>query len=74
MKTAVSIPNDLFEQAEALAQRTNMSRSELYADAIREFLARSETTTKELNDVYAEIASDPAVTNAARQTLTRSEW
>jgi metal-responsive CopG/Arc/MetJ family transcriptional regulator len=74
MKTAVSIPNDIFEQAEALARRTNVSRSELYADAIREFLARSETTTDELNNLYTQVLPDAAMTKAARQTFARSEW
>jgi metal-responsive CopG/Arc/MetJ family transcriptional regulator len=36
MKTAVSIPDDLFEQAEELARRSKKSRSQLFADALRE--------------------------------------
>ncbi len=42
MKTAVSIPNDLFAAGEALAARLGTSRSALYAAALREFVARHE--------------------------------
>lgn len=42
MKTAVSLPNDLFAAAEALAARLGTSRSALYAAALREFVARHE--------------------------------
>ena len=40
MKTAVSIPNDIFDRAERLARRTRRSRSRLFTDALREYLAR----------------------------------
>ena len=40
MKTAVSIPDDLFEQAERLARRVGATRSGLYSRAVREYVAR----------------------------------
>lgn len=40
MKTAVSMPDDLFHLAEAAARRLRVSRSELYANAITEYLNR----------------------------------
>ena len=40
MKTAVSLPDDLFRLAEAAARRLGVSRSELYANAIAEYLDR----------------------------------
>ena len=40
MKTAVSVPDELFEAAERQAERTKKSRSQLYAEAIAEYLAR----------------------------------
>ena len=40
MKTAISIPDDVFNEAEALARRTKKSRSEVYARAVREYVAR----------------------------------
>ena len=38
MKTAISIPNPLFEAAEAFARERGVSRSELYATAVAEYL------------------------------------
>ena len=40
MKTAVSIPDEVFEQVEKLAKRTKKSRSRLFTDALREYVAR----------------------------------
>jgi hypothetical protein len=40
MKTAISIPNPIFEAAERLAARTGTSRSELYATAVAEYMDR----------------------------------
>jgi predicted CopG family antitoxin len=40
MKTAISIPDDVFAGAERLAKRTKKSRSQLFSDAVREYLAR----------------------------------
>lgn len=40
MKTAVSIPNDLFEAAEQVRRQSGESRSALYAAAIRSYLLR----------------------------------
>lgn len=37
MKTAISIPNLIFEEAEEAAKELRMSRSELYTKALREF-------------------------------------
>ena len=55
MKTAVSVPDDLFRKAEAAARRLGVSRSKLYATAISEFLDRQETNTvtERLNEVYS---------------------
>jgi predicted transcriptional regulator len=40
MKTAISIPDDLFREVEACSRRLKLSRSRLFAAAAREFLAR----------------------------------
>ena len=40
MKTAVSVPDDLFAQADRLAKRSRRSRSEVYSAALREYVAR----------------------------------
>ena len=40
MKTAISIPDDVFQGAERLARRTKKSRSQLFSDAVREYISR----------------------------------
>ncbi len=78
MKTAVSIPNEVFERAERLARRTKKSRSQLFSDALREFLARHapDEVTEAMNRVCAELGDtrDSFVSSAARRILRRSEW
>jgi metal-responsive CopG/Arc/MetJ family transcriptional regulator len=53
MKIAVSIPDDIFVQAEALAKRTRQSRSRLYAQAIQSYVAahEPESLTSAINAV-----------------------
>lgn len=78
MKTAVSIPRDIFEQAERLARRTKKPRSKLFTDALREYVARhgADEVTEAMNRVCDEVgeALDPFVSAAARRTLERTEW
>jgi metal-responsive CopG/Arc/MetJ family transcriptional regulator len=78
MKTAVSVPDDLFEKAERLARRTRKSRSQLFSDALREYVARHGTdeVTEAMDRVCAEAGNrkDPFVSSAARRTLARTEW
>lgn len=54
MKTAISIPDPIFQQAEEAARKLRMSRSELYTTALREFLSQRqcEQITELLNQVY----------------------
>jgi metal-responsive CopG/Arc/MetJ family transcriptional regulator len=78
MKTAVSIPDDLFEGAERLARRTNKSRSRVFRDALKEYLARHtpDQVTEAMNNALAELGApdDPFVSTSARRVLERSEW
>ncbi len=78
MKTAVSIPDDVFEGAERLARRTNRSRSRLFSDALKEYLARHtpDKVTEAMNTTLAQIGEekDSFVSSAARTVLERSEW
>lgn len=57
MKTTVSIRDDVFQRAERLAEQTHRSRSRLYSDALREYLARheSDAVTNAMNEALAEI-------------------
>src|SRR5580658_10441954 len=65
MKTAVSIPNELFDMAERLARRTRKSRSRLFSDALREYVARRspDKITEAMDQALAEIgeSKDPFV-------------
>ncbi|MEZ4424831.1 MAG: ribbon-helix-helix protein, CopG family [Gemmatimonadota bacterium] len=78
MKTAISLPDDLFESADALADRLGVSRSELYARAMAEYLAkhRAEGVTDQLNRVYMdELSGLPAdVRRAQARSVETAEW
>lgn len=80
MKTAVSVPDDVFEKAERLARREGRSRSEVYSAAIREYVARHSpdelTTTidKSLEVLGEDAGSDAFVRPAANRTLRSAEW
>lgn len=81
MKTAISIPDDVFKKAERLARRLNKSRSQLYSEAVAEYTARhsDDEITESWNRMLADPeAADPEldafVAEAARRTLEHSEW
>ncbi len=81
MKTAVSIPNAVFQRAERLAKRLKKSRSQLYAEAIAEYAARhepdeiTESWNRALEEAGPEDGEEAAfVREAARRTLERNEW
>ncbi|CAN5638719.1 hypothetical protein BH23DEI1_BH23DEI1_11520 [soil metagenome] len=77
MKTAISIPDDVFEDAERLARRLGHSRSQLYSRAIREFVARHEPehVTAVLDAVVSDEAKvDPFVAHAGRRVFEQTEW
>jgi predicted transcriptional regulator len=77
MKTAISIPDDLFDSAEMLARETKQSRSQLYSRAVREYVARhsADSVTSALDALCEEEAPDSGFSSAAaRRTLEGSEW
>ena len=78
MKTAVSVPDDVFEGAERLARREGRSRSEVYSAALREYVARHDPdeVTSDLDLVVADVGQgiDPFVAAAGRRTLEATEW
>lgn len=78
MKTAVSLPEEVFQAAERHAGRTKKSRSQLYAEAIAEYLARHapEEVTEAMNRVVDQIQEpeDSFTAAATRRILERSEW
>jgi len=78
MKTAVSIPDEVFEKAERLARRMKKSRSQLFSHALAEYVARHapDEVTESMNQVCSEIGpeQDTFVSAASRRLLARSEW
>ncbi|MBB4634350.1 ChpI protein [Longimicrobium terrae] len=78
MKTAISLPDDLFSAADALAGRLGVSRSQLYATALAEFLSKHDERqiTGLLDQVYGSEDSgmDPGFRRAQRQSLAADEW
>ena len=78
MKTAISIPDDLFERAEELAERLEVSRSQLYVRAIAEYTERhaSHKVREKLDEVYGENESelDPALAIMQSISLPPEKW
>ncbi len=78
MKVAISLPEPIFEAAEALARDLRLSRSRLYATALAEFVeSRSDhAITAKLNEVYARTSSglDPLVAAMQAKLLADEAW
>lgn len=76
MKTAVSIPDHVFERAESVAQRLGVSRSELYAIALRAYLEHHDAVAQRqaLDELYASESSDLPPGAHRAQAHIVSEW
>jgi predicted transcriptional regulator len=78
MKTAVSIPDEVFDEAERLARRMKRPRSEIYSRALAEYVARHvpDRVTEAMDRTLAEInqRADDFSRAASRRVLERSEW
>lgn len=79
MKTALSLPDEVFLDAERFAKRARKSRSRLYAEALKEYLARHapDEVTEDMNRVIAQLGEagpDPFVAAAARRMLGDVAW
>lgn len=78
MKIAISVPDDIFQAGEHLAQQLQLSRSQLYSDALSAYLsARGATAvTQRLNAVYSKERSalDPSLAQAQLQQLADETW
>ena len=79
MKTAISIPDPVFQEAERAARRLKVSRSELYRLALEAFLAmhRDSEVTASYDEAFAE-KETPAERSfrkrAGRRILRAAEW
>jgi predicted transcriptional regulator len=78
MKTAVSVPDEVFDRAERLAKRLRVSRSELYRRALVEYVTRHspEEVTEAWDRTLRELGqpTDEFTRRAARLVLERVEW
>lgn len=78
MKTAISIPDVIFREAEKLARRLKKSRSQLYSEAMAAYLRRhdQDAVTAAVNRALGDIDEgiDPFSRAAARRTLEQTEW
>lgn len=78
MKVAVSIPDPIFVKAEALAKRSKLSRSRLYARAVADYVARhtDDEITEAMEAALIKVGNeeDPFLREAAQQALARTEW
>jgi metal-responsive CopG/Arc/MetJ family transcriptional regulator len=78
MKTAISIPNNVFEQAENLARKLKISRSELFTEAVKVYLKENqvEDVMAKLNEVYETAASnlDNDLLKAQAASLPKEKW
>ena len=77
MKTAISLPDTIYFEAEETAQNLGISRSALYLNALTEYLKRNnrKNITQKLNEVYADESSDDyykefePISNAALESI-----
>jgi metal-responsive CopG/Arc/MetJ family transcriptional regulator len=78
MKTAISIPDEVFVAAEGLAERLGVSRSQLYSSAIAQYIEahRSKGVTARLNAVYGDNAAelDPVISSMQESSMSPEEW
>lgn len=78
MKTAISVPDPVFEAGEKLATRLGISRSELYVRALSQYVSTNleESVTEALNRVYSEEDStlDPSLARLQSASLPEDDW
>jgi len=78
MKTAISIPDDVFSTAENFAHQSHLSRSALFTRALVEFLSRhrNEGVTERLNRLYDKENArlDPALSRMQSSSLFKEKW
>jgi len=78
MKTAISLPDAIFDEAERVARRLKKTRSQLYREAVTEYLARRDpdAVTEAMDRVADQVQTHPEawLSEAARHLLERSEW
>jgi len=78
MKVAISIPDEVFSEGEALAKQFGTSRSELYRRALGEFIGRhaEAPVTRAMNEAMDALGAAPDDFSAAasRNVLRKVDW
>jgi hypothetical protein len=78
METAISIPRDIFERADEMAQKLGLTRDELYTQALKRFLetCSDDDITRQLNEVYEREDSslDPVLMRMQLTALDQEKW
>ena len=78
LKTAISIPEDIYRDAEDVAKRLGMNRSRLYSVAVADFLNRyrKDDIKAKLNKVHASVIPgvDPVLAAMQLASLPQEEW
>jgi metal-responsive CopG/Arc/MetJ family transcriptional regulator len=78
MKVAISVPDPIFDAADRLAKQRQVPRSQLFAEALKEYLSRhsSEAVTAKLNDVYDSEGSavDAPLAHAQLGSIEHEAW
>ena len=78
MKTAISIPDNIFQAAENMAQHLKVSRSELFTTAISEYMKRNRNKdiTKSLNKIYGDedSAIDDELASMQMNSFHQENW
>ncbi|MFI5379317.1 MAG: hypothetical protein ACHRHE_08470 [Tepidisphaerales bacterium] len=78
MKTAISVPDGVFREADRHARKMGKSRSELYSQAMSEYLLRHtpDAVTESMNKVCDRIGGEPDIfaTAASRHLLRKETW
>jgi metal-responsive CopG/Arc/MetJ family transcriptional regulator len=78
MKTAVSIPDPVFDLAERISKRLGISRSKFYTKAIQAYIKkqRRKSVKEALDEVYSTESSevDPMLTDIQNRSVRRKKW
>lgn len=78
MKTAISLPDSIFEEAESLARQIGVSRSELYTNALKAYLRKynRDQILSKLNQIYSEESSelDSVLAKIQFMSLPSESW
>ena len=78
MKTAISVPDDVFELSERLAKKLKVSRSRIFAMGVKKLAEEhdDDEVTARLNEFYSKEKAeiDPVVMKMAALSLPNDEW